>query len=68
MIIYLASGETHSVLFKRNKTDAFLLSYYDLAISPIPFRKWTWGVLLQRLKGVPIDKVVVDNTIYKGLK
>lgn len=68
MIIYLASGEPHSALFKTNKKNAFLLSYYDLAISPIPFRKWTWNVIMQRMQGVPIDKVIIDKTSYKGLK
>jgi len=61
MIIYLASGETHSVLFEKNKQNAFLLSYYDLTISSIPFRKWTWQAIQQRIKKIPINKIIIDK-------
>ena len=41
MKIYVASGDVHTALITKHK----LLSYYDLEISTVPFRKKTYELI-----------------------
>ena len=52
MRIYFAGIEPHNLTMARN----ILLSYYDLTISPLPFRKETWEILKVRERGIDNDR------------
>jgi hypothetical protein len=44
MYIYIAGGE----LFTLKLVEQLLLSYYDIYLSDLPFRKLTWNYILQQ--------------------
>jgi hypothetical protein len=61
MKIYIAAPETHCLKI----TNSILLSYYDLKIGPIPFRKKTWASLQEPIPFSTVQEEV--STVQEDL-